>query len=86
MKRKDTKGPETPKTRHRIGDDPVPPIEAYGFRHQQGGVMLDRFAGTNVSYWHTERPISPDVYPVIDTDIGRDNVENDLPAADRQDL
>lgn len=32
-----------------------------------------------------ERPISA-VYPVIDTDLGRDNVENDLTAADLQDL
>lgn len=32
-----------------------------------------------------EHPISA-VYPVIDTDLGRDNVENDLTAADRQDL
>ena len=34
---------------------------------------------------HPQRPISK-VYPVIDTDLGRDNVENDLPAADLQDL
>ena len=33
----------------------------------------------------TERPIAR-VYPVIDTDLARDNVENDLPAADREDL
>lgn len=32
-----------------------------------------------------ERPISS-VYPVIDTDVGRDNIENDLSAADLQDL
>lgn len=32
-----------------------------------------------------ERPIAR-VYPVIDTDLARDNVENDLPAADREDL
>lgn len=32
-----------------------------------------------------ERPISP-VYPVIDTDLARDNLENDLPAADLEDL
>lgn len=34
----------------------------------------------------TERPIPEEVYPVIDTDLGRDNVENDLPAADLEDL
>ena len=33
-----------------------------------------------------EKPIPASVYPVIDTDLGRDNVENDLTAADRQDL
>ncbi len=40
--------------------------------------------------WHTapftqEKPIS-DVYAVIDNDLARDNVENDLTAADLQDL
>ena len=32
-----------------------------------------------------ERPVS-DSYPVIDTDLARDNVENDIPAADLEDL
>ena len=32
-----------------------------------------------------ERPIS-DAYPVIDTDLSRDNLEIDLPAADMEDL
>lgn len=33
-----------------------------------------------------DRPIDPRTYPVIDTDLGRDNVENDLPEADKQDI
>ena len=33
----------------------------------------------------TELPISK-AYPVIDTDLARDNIENDIPAADLQDL
>ena len=32
-----------------------------------------------------EKPISK-VYPVIDNDLARDNVENDIPAADLEDL
>ena len=32
-----------------------------------------------------EKPIS-DVYKEIDTDLARDNLENDIPAADLQDL
>ncbi len=42
--------------------------------------------------WHTrpysdktEKPL-PDVYPEIDTDLARDNLENDITAADLQDL
>lgn len=33
-----------------------------------------------------DKPIPADIYPVIDTDLARDNVENDLPAADLEDL
>lgn len=33
-----------------------------------------------------ERPIPAKIYPVIDTDLARDNVENDLTAADKEDL
>ena len=33
-----------------------------------------------------ERPIPPKIYPVIDNDLARDNVENDLAAADLQEL
>ncbi len=32
-----------------------------------------------------EKPIS-NAYPVIDTDLARDNIENNLPNADLQDL
>ena len=32
-----------------------------------------------------EKPISK-AYPVIDTDLARDNIENDMPAEDLQDL
>lgn len=33
-----------------------------------------------------ERPIPGDIYPVIDNDLARDNLENDIPAADLEDL
>lgn len=32
-----------------------------------------------------EKPISG-IYPVLDNDLARDNVENDIPAADLEDL
>lgn len=33
-----------------------------------------------------DRPIPAGIYPVIDTDLARDNLENDLPAADLAEL
>ena len=35
---------------------------------------------------HGKEPIPADIYPVIDNDLARDNLENDLSAADQQDL
>ena len=34
----------------------------------------------------TDRPIPEEIYPVIDNDLARDNLENDIPAADLEDL
>lgn len=33
-----------------------------------------------------DRPIPAEIYPVLDNDLARDNLENDLPAADLEDL
>ena len=33
-----------------------------------------------------DKPIPEDIYPVIDTDLARDNIENDYTEADLQDL
>ena len=33
----------------------------------------------------TEKPV-PGIYPVIDNDLARDNLENDIPAADLHEL
>ena len=38
------------------------------------------------AFWEPERPIPEEIYPVIDTDLARDNLENDIPYADLQDL
>ncbi|UQT47459.1 hypothetical protein M5E87_21100 [Flavonifractor plautii] len=42
-------------------------------------------SGPTMLVYH-ERPIAVDAYPELDTDLARDNVENDLPAADLEDL
>lgn len=54
-------------------------------------------AGTHApaqKVYHVDKPISKeqaleeqqDAYAVLDTDLARDNLENDIPEADRQDL
>lgn len=47
-------------------------------KYETGGI------GQHIS--HKECPIPGDIYPVIDTDLARDNLENDIPAADLEDL
>ena len=41
--------------------------------------------GANQKVWHEQRPIS-EAHGIIDTDLARDNLENDIPFADLQDL
>ena len=41
--------------------------------------------GASQKVWHTERPVSRG-HGVIDNDLARDNLENDIPFADLQDL
>ena len=42
-------------------------------------------SGPHMKVYH-EKPVPSDAYPELDTDLARDNVENDLPAADLEDL
>ena len=38
------------------------------------------------NYKKNREEIPEKIYPVIDTDLAKDNIENDIPAADLQDL
>ncbi len=64
---------------------PVPEIQGKA-KHgkQKANPIISGTYGPDMKVYHTEKPISK-AYPVIDTDLGRDNVENDIPAADLQD-
>lgn len=46
---------------------------------------MDKHKKQPVTDGEMEKSISA-AYPVIDTDLARDNIENDLPNADLQDL
>jgi len=65
---------------------PVPEIQGKA-KHTKtpANSIISGTSGAQLKTWHTEKPISR-VYPVIDNDLARDNVENDIPAADLEDL
>ena len=44
-------------------------------------VIIPGTSGPEMKVFH-ERPIPSNLYPEIDTDLARDNLENDIPAAD----
>ena len=46
--------------------------------------ILSGTSGANQKVWH-EKPFSK-AHGIIDTDLARDNLENDIPFADLQDL
>ena len=46
----------------------------------------DEMAPNKEKKRRTDRPIPPEIYPVVDNDLARDNLENDLTEADLQDL
>ena len=46
--------------------------------------IIAETSGAELKVWH-EKPI-PDAHGIIDNDLARDNLENDIPFADLQDL
>ena len=64
------KGMKRPDRTHTKPKNEVPPVPEIQGKAKQG---------------KAEKPVS-EAYGVIDTDLARDNYENDLPAADLQDL
>ena len=59
---------------------------------QKANPIIAGTSSPSLKVYHTkpysddaDKPIS-EVYPVIDTDLARDNVENDMTAADAQDM
>lgn len=92
MPKKGMSRPEYTHTKPKNGVPPVPEIQGKA-KHSKAKVN-PIIAGTEPPYlkvYHSaphslkEKPIS-DAYPVTDNDLARDNIENDIPSADLQDL
>lgn len=79
--------PDRTHTQPRNTSAPVPEIQGKAKTgKEKARPIMEGTASSVQKLFHTQKPIPSDVYPVLDTDLARDNVENDLPAADRNEL
>ena len=81
------KGMKQPDLMERPGTMPlVPQIQGKAKSgKEKARPIITGTAGAGQKVWHMERPIS-DAHGIIDNDLARDNLENDIPFADLQDL
>ncbi len=95
MAKQGMKRPERTHTHPRNDTAPVPEIQgkakhgkAYANPIISGTQPPNQkvFHSTPFSQKHKVEKAIPNIYPVIDNDLARDNLENDIPAADLQDL
>ena len=87
MAKKGMKRPDRTHTQPRDQTDPVPELQGKAKRTKSpADPIVSGTFGTNQKVFHGDSPIPSGIYPVIDTDLARDNIENDIPAADREDL
>ncbi len=78
--------PDRTQTRPRNDVPPVPEIQGKAKHGKaKANPIIAGTSGPSLKVYH-DRPIPAVVYPVLDTDLARDNVENNMTAADLQDL
>ncbi len=78
--------PDWTHTNPRTDVSPVPEIQGKAKSgKQKANPIISGTSGAEQKVYHTEKPISK-AYRVMDNDLARDNVENDIPAADLEDI
>ena len=86
MAKQGMKRPESTHTKPRNEMPPVPEIQGKAKSgRKEANPIIAGTSGPEQKVFHTERPISK-AYKMLDNDLARDNVENDLTQADLQDL
>ena len=86
MAKKGMARPDWTHTQPRNDGPPVPVIQGKAKSgKKKANPIISGTSGAEQKVYHTEKPISK-VYPVLDTDLARDNLENDIPAADLNDI
>ena len=78
--------PDWTHTHPRNDVPPVPEIQGKA-KHgkKKANPIIAGTSGPSMMVYH-EKPIPAGAYRALDTDLARDNLENDLPAADLEDL
>lgn len=85
MAKKGMARPDWTQTHPKNDASPVPQIQGKAKSgKEKAKPIIAGTLGADLKVWH-ERPIS-DADGIIDTDLARDNLENDIPFADLQDL
>ena len=85
MAKQGMKRPSRTHTQPRNDMPPVPELQSKAKNSGKPANPILSGAGPEQKVIHEERPISS-AYAVIDNDLARDNLENDLSDADFQDL
>lgn len=85
MSKKGMKRPNETHTEKRNTVPPVPELQGKAKNSKKAAIPV--IEGTKSQAYkvrHEEKPISS-AYPAIDNDLARDNLENDIPEADKRD-
>ena len=78
--------PDWAHTKPRNEVSPVPEIQGKAKSgKEKANPIIAGTSGAEQKVYHTEKPISK-AYRVMDSDLARDNAENDIPAADLEDI
>ena len=82
-------GMKRPEVTHTAPKNDMPPVPEIQGKAKSGkrdaNPIIAGTSGPDQKVFHTERPISK-AYKVLDNDLARDNVENDMPEADLRDI
>ena len=86
MAKKGMARPDWTHTKPRNEVSPVPEIQGKAKSgKEKAKPIIAGTSGAEQKVYHTEKPISK-AYWVMDNDLTRDNMENDIPAADQEDI
>ena len=86
MAKKGMARPDRTHTKPRNDVSPVPAIQGKAKSgKEKANPIVAGTSGAEQKVYHTEKPISK-AYRAADNDLARDNEENDIPAADLQDI